>query len=323
MNNLFDFTDTLARELISSGRNGTAHSYLSSARKLIKFTNEKITFDELTPALLKSYEQSLMMEGRKRNSISLYMRMLRSICNQASGRGLTTIPAGLFSDVFTGTDSSEKRAVSVCVIKRISDADLTKVSPGIAFCRDMFLLSFYLRGIPFVDLAYIRKSDIRKGVLHYRRSKTNRPLTVPLEPCALEIIRKYAYLMDRNSPYLLPIIKHPGKDEYRQYQSALRLYNKNLNRLSTLLGLKGKLTSYVARHSWATTAYHHGIPVSMISESLGHSSEKVTYTYLASFGNTALRRANRKVIAAVMSGPHPSAKRMLPLAGKFQETHFR
>jgi len=323
MNNLFNFTVTLANELISSGRNGTAHSYLSSARKLAHFTSDKITFDELTPALLKSYEQHLMAEGRKRNSISLYMRMLRSICNQASDRGLTTIPAGLFSDVFTGTDSSEKRAVSANVIKRVSEADLSEASPGIVFCRDMFLLSFFLRGIPFVDLVHLRKSDIRKGVLRYRRSKTDRPLTVPLEPCALTIIRKYGDMVEKKSPYLLPIIKCSGKDDYVQYQSALRLYNKNLGRLSTFLGLKEKLTSYVARHSWATTAYHNGISVSIISESLGHSSEKVTYTYLASFGNTALRKANRKVIAAVMSKPHPSAKRVLPMAGKFQETPFR
>ena len=134
------------------------------------------------------------------------------------------------------------------------------------------------------------------GGVRYRRSKTKRLLTVAIEPCAQVIIRKYEQYT-QNSPYLLPIINPALPDKYKQYQSALRLYNKRLNHLSTLLGLKIRLTSYVARHSWATAAYREGIPVSVISESLGHASEKVTYTYLASFENRTLRNANKKVIA--------------------------
>ncbi|MCI1682660.1 MAG: site-specific integrase [Bacteroides sp.] len=307
MKSLDAFVSLLVDDLALAGRHGTAHSYRSSVRRLIRFTgNTEFPFSALTPCFLKRYEQHLLLEGCKRNTVSLYLRMLRSICNQAVSRGIVQIPPGLFDDVFTGTDSSEKRAVSPSVIRHLHDADLS-ACPSLEVSRDCFLLSFYLRGIPFVDLIRLRKSDISKNVLRYRRSKTNRLLTVSVEPCAQAILRKYASQV-KNSPYLLPIITKEGYAGYRQYQSALRRYNQHLGQLSALLGLKVKLTSYVARHSWATAAYHQGIPVSVISESLGHASEKVTYTYLASFDNRTLSRANRKVIALVTRDDVPYRK---------------
>ncbi|WP_321332389.1 site-specific integrase [uncultured Bacteroides sp.] len=294
------FVPLLSDELILSGRHGTARAYTSAFKRLTRFTGKAdITFAELTPALMKQFEQHLYAAGSKRNSISLYMRMLRSICNQAVRRGLANIPHELFHDVFTGTDSCEKRAMSPAVIRCLHQADLES-KPSLSFARDMFLLSFYLRGIPYVDLIHLRKKDLNKGVLRYRRSKTNRLVTVCVEACAMTIFRKYASSAGK-SPYLLPVITRTGQEGYRQYQSALRLYNKRLHCLSEMLELKENLTSYVARHSWATAAYRQGIPVAIISESLGHASEKMTYHYLASFDNRTLRKANRKVIALMMT----------------------
>ncbi|WP_321480856.1 site-specific integrase [uncultured Bacteroides sp.] len=308
MNSITDFANVLISELIDSERYGTAKAYLSSVRRLNSFMGHaKLVFDDVTPALLKQYELYLYTEGCKRNSVSLYMRMLRSICNQAYRQGFMSSVIGLFDEVFTGNDSAEKRATSPNVIKRLSEMDL-EAYPSLIFARDLFLLSFYLRGIPFVDLAHLRKSDIQMGVLRYRRSKTKRLLTVAVEPCAQAILKKYASYT-KKSPYLLPIISPVGESEYKQYQSALRLYNKRLARISVMLKLKGHLTSYVARHSWATAAYRQGIPVTVISESLGHASEKVTYTYLASFENRTLRNANRKVIALLNLN---SRRKMIP-----------
>lgn len=304
MESLNTFVSLLVEDLALAGRHGTAHSYRSSMKRLFRFAgNSQLPFSALTPCLLKHYEQYLLGEGCKRNTVSLYLRMLRSICNQAVRRGVASIPPGLFDEVFTGTDSSEKRAVSPSIIRRLHDVDLS-ACPALEVSRDFFLLSFYLRGIPFVDLVRLRKSDICKGVLRYRRSKTDHLLTVSIEPCAQAILKKYASRV-KDSPYLLPVITKEGAAGYRQYQSALRRYNHHLERLSSMLGVRVKLTSYVARHSWATAAYHQGIPVSIISESLGHASEKVTYTYLASFDNRTLNRANRKVIALVTQNSSP------------------
>jgi len=299
MISLSKFTTILITHLLESGRYGTARAYRSALNRLVIYWgSDEISFADISPAMLKSYEQYLFHRGCKRNTVSLYMRMLRSICNQAANRGICNIQKGLFEEVFTHTDSSEKRAVSPSVIRKIREAKLP-VGSMLDFSRNMFLLSFYLRGIPFVDLIHLRKKDINHGVLRYRRSKTGKLLTVGLEPCATEIFRKYASAV-KKSPYLLPIIKGEGLEAYRQYQNALRGYNLYLHKLSAFLKLNVNLTSYVARHSWATAAYRQGIPVAIISESMGHSSEKITYTYLASFDNRTLCHANRKVIALVI-----------------------
>lgn len=172
MNTLITFVSSLSEELEQSGSHGTARAYYSSLNRLLEFTgNQQLTFSDLTPGLLKCYEQLLLAEGCKRNTVSLYMRMLRSICNQAVSRDITRIPAGLFDEVFTGTDSSEKRAVNPAVIRRLRELDLQGNS-SLETARDLFLLSFYLRGIPFVDLIRLRKSDLSRGMLRYRRSKT-------------------------------------------------------------------------------------------------------------------------------------------------------
>lgn len=298
-----NFVAQLTGELWQSGRHGTARSYNSTINSLIQFTkNESINFETLTPSFLKQYECTLVEQGCKRNTISLYMRMLRSICNQATRRGVAQLPLGLFDHVFTGTDSTEKRAVTPFSIRQLRELDLSD-SATLEMSRDIFLLSFYLRGIPFVDVIRLRKIDLSRGVLRYRRSKTGRLLTVVVEPCAQEIFRKYADRV-KQSPYLLPVITQEGDEGYKQYQNALKRYNLHLRKLSAMLGLKVKLTSYVARHSWATAAYREGVPVAVISESLGHASEKVTYTYLASFDNRTLRKANQKVLALV-TGIYP------------------
>jgi integrase len=293
-----EFTLSLIKDLTLNGRYGTAHAYSCSMNRLLGFASDpNFRFESFTPEFLKHYEQYLLSEGRKRNTVSLYMRMLRTICNQAVRLRIVSLPSGLFDGVFTGTDTSEKRAVAPSCVSLLREADLSR-RPQLELARDIFLLSFYLRGIPFVDLIRLRRTDINNGVLRYRRSKTGRLLTVKIEPCARVILKKYS-LSASDSLYLFPVIKDDGFPGYRQYQTALRRYNAHLGELSRLLGLKVKLTSYVARHSWATAAYHQGIPVSVISESLGHASEKITYTYLASFDNRTLSKANRKVIGLV------------------------
>ncbi|WP_321332224.1 site-specific integrase [uncultured Bacteroides sp.] len=296
-----DFTLNLCNELKLSGRDGTSAAYRSTLRSVERFrADNEISFEDFTPEWLKQYERYLTGLGRCRNTVSLYMRMLRSIYNQAVEKELAADNPRLFDQVFTGNDPSAKRAVTPAVIQQLCGADLESY-PSLAMARDLFLLSFYLRGIPFVDLIHLRRSDLRNGVLSYRRTKTGGLVTVEVEPCAMTLIRRYASSNNR-SPYLLSIVNGSGKNEYKQYQSALRSYNKRLVRLSLLLKLKTKLSSYVARHSWATAAYHAGIPVGVISESLGHSSEKITYTYLASFDNRTLRKANRRVIALIKPG---------------------
>lgn len=299
MISLPDYVQGLAKDLERDERYAASQSYSTLHRSLREFSEPNgLAFADIAPAVIKKYEQWLFNRGCCRNTVSLYLRLLRSILRQAADAGWMAYTDDLFARVFTGYDPSDKRAVSADIICRLIDLDLSH-EPGLAFARDLFLLSFYLRGIPFIDLSHLRKNDIRNGVLHYRRSKTGQPLAVTLEPWTMEILEHYQSKAE-SSVYLLPIICRPQEeDEKKQYDSALRLYNKRLRKLALLMGIKEKLTSYVARHSWATIAYHEGIPVSEISAGLSHTSEQVTYAYLESFSTDALANVNRQVVALV------------------------
>ena len=268
MTTIYTFAQSAIEEAQNAGRYGTANLYTSAIKSFRKFTGDMpLTFKELTPGLIKKYEESLLQKGRRHNTISAYMRMLRSIFNQAYVQGIpdATSADELFRFVFTGYEPTTKRAISPALIRRLSQLKLEQ-HPHLCFSRDLFLLSFYLRGIPFVDLVYLRKTDMRHNTIYYYRHKTRQQLSVYIEPYAADI---------------------------------LRLYNQHLHQLSKMLHLNVPLTSYVARHSWATTAKEEGVAIAMISEGLGHSSEKVTNVYLASFNNNAMSKANRKVISRI------------------------
>ncbi len=305
--------DAYARSLIEetkkAGQYSTAGIYTSAINSFLKFANDSsITFATLTPELIKQYEEQLLVNGKSHNTVSAYMRMLRSISYQAEEEGIPLSWAvnKLFESVFTGYAPTAKRAISPSIIRRLALLELDQ-KPSLCFSRDLFLLSFYLRGIPFVDLAHLRKKDVKYNTIYYYRHKTHQQLSVQIEPCAAQILNKYQKKA-ADSPYLLPILTLTGEDGYRQYKSALRLYNQHLHQLSEKLRLNTPLTSYVARHSWATTAKNEGINISLISESLGHSSEKVTHVYLASFDNNTMSKANRKVISTIYPDKKSSIK---------------
>lgn len=276
------------------------HTCRSMLNSLEGFTNiESLDFRNLTAGFLLSFEHYLWASGCSRNTSACYFRALRAICREAEKEKELKDAKRLFCEVFMGYEETRKRALSIEQLRMVADADLEDV-PSLGAARDLFILSYYLRGIPFIDLAYLRKTDIQDNVLCYRRSKTGRVLTITLEPWMWEIIERYR-CENPYSPYLLKIIRKPGTipEERRQYESALRLYNKHLYRLSEQLGFGVRLTSYVARHTWATLAYNEDIPVSKISAGLSHASEEITHTYLRSFSDEQLAVVNLQMAALV------------------------
>lgn len=224
--------------------------------------------------------------------------------------GETGIASDLFEKMFVGSDPVLHRAIEPETLQRIANVELTGKEAHLLFDRDMFMLSFYCRGISFIDLAHLRKCDLKDGVITYCRRKTQKSISVRVEPCAMEIIKRYASLAE-DTAYLLPIICEQGTpdEEQLQYESALRLYNKHLNRISKKLELGMPLTSYVARHSWATIAHDIGVEIADISEALCHSSEKMTRNYIRSFTPDRLAEVNQKVIACVRRKEEPGSKK--------------
>lgn len=299
MGKISSFVSKETQVMRLNGQMRTAEAYATVVRSLTGHAKREVHFEELTPEYLKMYEKRLVKEGRGMNTISFYMRMLRAIYNRAHKAGIIkNYQKELFADVFTGQQQTVKRAATPLVIQKLIQANLRK--RGQIFSRDLFLLSFYLRGIPFVDMCYLCKSNLKGSELRYFRRKTGQLMVVDVEPCALEIIEKYLP-MSYGTNYLLPILRDKNKSDRQQYTSALRLHNKRLEEIGRLLKLDVHLTSYVARHTWATIAKNAGVALFIISEGLGHASEHTTYIYMSSFEKSIMDSANQKVIASVQT----------------------
>ena len=286
------FARKLIRELKQIGKRRTAETYTTALNSFVRFHGESdLLFEELDSNLMIEYETYLKEHNVCPNSSSFYMRNLRAIYNRAVEKELTE-QHNPFKHVYTGVDKTVKRAVPLKIIRRIRDTDLT-LNPVMDYARDLFMFSFYTRGMSFVDMAYLKKKDLQNGVLSYRRQKTGQQLFIKWEKPMQDIVGKYD---TGDTTYLLPIIKDMDTDARRQYKNAAHLVNSKLKKLGERLGLSIPLTSYVARHAWASIARSKNIPLSTISEAMGHDSENTTRIYLASLDTSVVDKGGSGVV---------------------------
>lgn len=289
---LFNFMHAVIVQLQQMGRLRTSETYRATLRSFMHFReNSDIFLDEFTPDLMIMYEAYLHNRGLIKNSTSFYMRILRAVYNRAVEKGIVDNQYP-FKHVYTGIDKTVKRAISLRAIKQIKKLDLSS-QPSLCFARDMFLFSFYTRGMSFIDMAYLRKKDLCQGTLSYRRRKTGQQLFIKWERCMQTIVTRYNV---PQSEYLLPIIKPQNGDERRQYQNAMYQINRKLKIIGKMVNLQQPLTLYAARHSWASIAKNNNIPISVISKGMGHDSEMTTQIYLASLDSAVVDRANSMII---------------------------
>ncbi len=355
---LSSYVDKLSEELISEGRERTARGYRTVRNGLLHFYgNNDLSFKQVTSSLMHRFQSFMLGEGKEMNTISFYMRNLRAIYNRAVRQHLTEAKTeNPFAGVYTGVHATKKRALSkkdmalleawdpfttthgiegrsrpkhgkaritTAVInkeKNIRETPCSQPVEGLRQAQLLFLFSFLSRGMSFVDMAYLKKEDIKEGTIRYRRKKTRQLLEITVTPRMQTILDRFAG-ETADSPYVFPLIRIPGENERLQYESALRTQNNRLKRLAALLKVKSEklkakrkakdatvlpddsslftfhfsLSSHVARHTWATIARAAEIPIGVISEGLGHTSERTTMIYLGSFDTKVLDRANRKV----------------------------
>lgn len=271
----------------------TSETYSSTLNSFRRFrAGIDVALADIDCLLMESYESYLRRNSLSPNTISFYLKHLRAVYNRAVDDELT-VDRKPFRRVSMTIEKTPKRAISLLSIKRLKSLDFSHY-PSRRFARDMFLFSFYTRGMSFVDIAYLQKKNLRGGILFYRRKKTNQLLMIRWEKCMQDILDSYK--SDASSPYLFSIIKRPSSDPRRQYQNALFLINRHLKEIGMQLGLRQPLTMYCARHSWASIAHDEGIPLSVISEGMGHDSEKTTQIYLASLKTEVIDKANRKIL---------------------------
>lgn len=285
------FMQGVIAQLRRLGRIRTSETYTTTLGSFMRFRDgNDILLDEINDELMMGYEGWLKMKGVSMNTVSFYMRILRAVYNRAVEKGCVTqrFP---FRYVYTGIEKTVKRAISLKAIKQIKALELSS-KPSLEWARDLFLFSFYTRGMSFVDMAYLKKSDLKNGILSYRRKKTNQRLQVRWEKCMQEIVDKYHTATE----YLLPVITNPVADKRRQYGNALHLVNHKLKEIAVMIKLPVPLTSYVSRHAWASIARGKNIPLAVISESMGHDSENTTQIYLASLDSSVIDKANELIL---------------------------
>ena len=293
---MLDYMQTQIERLKAANRMGTAKNYEKTMHSLKVFLgNVRLPLSALTEQVISDYNAFLVQRGLVRNSVSFYMRVLRAVYNKAVRQKLIE-QQHPFTDVYTGIDRTRKRAVSESIIAQLHRLELEEGSP-LALCRDMFIFSYCTRGMAFVDIAYLRKENLQNGMICYARRKTGQLLSVRIEPGIQRIIDRYA---SRERPYLFPLLSSTDAVmAYGEYQVALNTYNRFLGRLSKMLGSGVKLTSYTSRHSWATAARNHNVPISVISQGMGHTSEQTTQIYLAMLENSVIDDANHGIIGCL------------------------
>ena len=290
---LFNFMQGVIAQLQQMGKQRTSETYRCTLKSFMQFREDKdVLFEDIDSELMLMYEAYLRNKGLTKNSTSFYMRILRAVYNRAVEKDLTT-NRNPFKHVYTGIDKTIKRAIPLKAIKQIKNLDLS-LQPSLDFARDMFLFSFYTRGMSFIDMAYLKKKDLSNDILSYRRRKTGQQLFIRWEKCMQEIVEKYD---TSQSNYLLPIIKPFSEiDERSQYQNSMYLINRKLKEIGKMTGVQVPLTMYVARHSWASVAKNKNIPISVISEGMGHDSEMTTQIYLASLDTAVVDKANSMIL---------------------------
>lgn len=282
------YIDTQIERKKKLKKEGTAAAYKSTRSSLAKFLDgSDIRMLEIDLRFIRRYEDFLYNNGVAENTVSYYLRNLRTLYNQAVVDGYHPHGEYPFVKAQTRPAKTVKRALSREDLQALANLKLED-APELKFTRDLYLFSFYAQGMAFVDIVLLKKSDIYNGVLTYSRHKSKQFIRIAVTPQMQELMDKY----ETEGKYVFTIIRDNSSSEYTQYRLALGRINRHLKRIAAMIDVKIPLTTYTARHTWATLARDCGAPVSVISAGLGHTSEEMTRIYLKEFDVSQLDKVN-------------------------------
>ena len=295
-----DFVETEIRALHDSNNSGNALVYTAAWKRLFSFVgNRKLEFTDIDYNLLDGFRRQLLKDGAKANTISNYFRTIRAIYNRGIKAKLVDRASYPFLDVTIKSERTLKRAVPITDVAKLLKLTLKPESP-VWHSRNYFILSISLIGISFTDLAYLKPANIQNGRLIYRRRKTHKEYNIKLSPMARSIIEHYR---GRNSKYLLPILPASVVEDsliaHKLIKQFIKTTNKYLKRMADELEID-PITTYVARHTWATTAKRLGYSNELIAEALGHEyGNKITNIYLDRFEPSVIDEVNAKILESL------------------------
>lgn len=300
------YIDYIVEELKKQGKVGTSNCYKDLKRSLKAFLKvldkEDIAFIEITPEFLKKYEADFRTRDVKDTGISFYFRSLRAVMNKAIAEGhckRDMYPFDKYKISKFDTHTS-KRAITKKDIEAIKKLKL-EVGSSMFHSRNIFLFSYYNRGINFSDIAMLRWENIRNNRLIYTRLKTSKPYNIQMLEPTLEILEYYkTHNYKGDDGYIFPILNKERHNTpvtiKNRIHKILGETNEDLKKIGKKAKLDIPLTTYVARHTYATVMKRSGISTSVISEALGHDSERTTQIYLDSFENDVLDEASRAIL---------------------------
>lgn len=292
---LLEFCNEVMDEMIQAGKVGNARVYKTMRNSVNTFLKEKdIPFRQLTFKWLKKYEAWYLGRGNTVNGLSVNLRTLRALLNRAIKQGVASKESYPFENYSIKHEKTKKRAIKKEDIEKLKNFEPTTARQIRA--KDYFFMSFYLMGASFIDLAFLKVSDIRDGRVEYRRRKTGQlhsiKITEPLE----KILKNYLE-GKKGDEFILNVIKsNDVKKQYVQASDELRRYNRSLKKMGKACGIESNLTSYVARHSFASIANNKNVPLTVISQALGHDNPKTTEVYLLAFNNDTMDDYNEMII---------------------------
>jgi site-specific recombinase XerD len=295
-----DFYKDLLNDMNQSDKYGNWRFYKSSYNSIKAFVNEKMDFlfSEIDTFWLNNYEQWLRERGNKGTTISVQFRTLRAVYNKAIRAGSVKKKDYPFNEfkICKFDTSTKKRAISKADIKKIRSVNLS--DPKQVFARDIFMFTYWCGGINFVDIANLKANNIIEGRVSYVRHKTHKLITIQLLPEAKIILERYS--KGRLNNYLFPILEidihKTTKEKQIRIHNLLYQIDKRLKDIAELAKVNTLITTYVARHSFATVLKKSGVNVALISEALGHSDLTTTQIYLDGFENEQIDAAMQNLL---------------------------
>ena len=276
----------------SCGDESTADLYRAVRNHFMCFSGGKeLSLKEVTPALVEAFLKWLREKGLRVNTVNSYMSNLRAMYNRARRESKEKRGESPFAGIHLRQEETRKRAVPVEVIKEIAALDL-KSEPKKQLAIDLALFSFMACGIPFVDIVHLTGENLVENgtVLQYHRQKTGAFIQMEVTSGMQMLIDRYK---DEERRYLFPVLSEGMTHE--QYKACLATENRYLKDICVMLDLPETLTTYSFRHAWASEAYHLHVPIGVISQALGHTSERTTRIYLKEFDVSEVAKANRQV----------------------------
>jgi len=301
---VLEFYEELIMDYKSKDKRGNAKVYNDSLNSLRRYTNKKldIPFSHIDIDFLKGYEKWMIQNNCVETSMSVFFRTLRSAYNKAIVAKYAKKECYPFNEykVSKFNTKTEKRAIPKDVIKQIIEVDLSDENEYLQFSRDLFVFSYLCGGINFTDMANLRYNNIANGRLSYIRQKTGKKINVPINIEAMNIISKYYKEALETDNYIFPILDKrthiTEQQRYNRKHKVLEHVNKSLKIISKKIGVEVNLTTYVARHSYATVLKNSGVNIALIGETLGHSDIKTTQIYLDSFENSQIDEAMKNLL---------------------------